>query len=50
MRSGGSLREMKVLWVLGAVVMFDDGRGIISGSWSMKCRPLKFAVVVCMVL
>jgi len=50
MRGGGGSREMKVLWVLGAVVMFDDGRGVVGGSWSTKCRPLKFAAVVCTVL
>jgi len=50
MFSGGSLREIKVLWVLDAVVMFDDGLGNASGSWLMKCQPLKFSVVICTVL
>jgi len=50
MRSGGGAREMKVFLVLEVVVVNCDGRGIVGGSWSTKCRLLKFAAVVCTVL
>jgi len=49
-RNGGGAREMKVLWVLAAVVVFDDSRSIVCGSWSMKRQPLRFAAAVSTVL